>query len=104
MALGEFALAQRRQRAIALFCSSMSHPSLTSETSVPEALAYSAAAPGIFIAHHTACVGCPLGRFCTLRDVALTYGLSLEALLAELENAALADPNPSEGVRHETTD
>ncbi len=69
---------------------------------VPEALAYASGAPRIFIAHRTACVGCALGRFCTLRDVALTYGLSLEALLAELENAALADSVPLIGAPHET--
>ncbi len=68
---------------------------------VPEALAYASGASRIFIAHRTACVGCALARFCTLRDVALTYGLSLEALLAELENAALADSKPPIGARHE---
>ena len=102
--MGEFALAQRHRCALALFCTRMSRRSLSPETTVPEALEYASGAPRIFIAHHTACVGCALGRFCTLQDVALTYSLSLEAFLAELERAALTDSTHNEGVRHETTE
>ncbi len=35
---------------------------------------------------HTQCVGCPMARFCTPRDVAGHYGLDLEALLALLRH------------------
>ena len=79
----------------------MSRASLIPETTVPDALAFAQGAPRVFIAHRTACVGCALARFCTLRDVATTYGLAVDALVAELENAALIDPLHFKGVRHE---
>ena len=41
----------------------------------------------VFIRNKTACVGCYLASFCTLRDVATTYGLGLELFLTQLEQA-----------------
>ena len=35
----------------------------------------------------TQCVGCPLTRFCTLKDVAEAYGLDPQMLLAALSAA-----------------
>jgi hypothetical protein len=42
----------------------------------------------VFVARRTACVGCYLAGFCTLGDVAKTYGFSLEEFLGELDGAA----------------
>jgi hypothetical protein len=83
---------------------SMSHPPFSPEMSVPEALSAARAITGIFIAQRTACVGCPLARFCTLGDVANNYSLPLEAFLAKLEQAALADRSHSLGAHHEKPD
>jgi len=41
----------------------------------------------VFIKLKTACVGCYLTHFCTLEDVAKAYGLSLDDLLGELQQA-----------------
>jgi hypothetical protein len=79
----------------------MSRPSFSPEMTVPEALMAGHPAQRVFVAHRTACVGCDLARFCTLRDVAWTYGLSLETLVAELEDAARTDPLHPKGERHE---
>jgi hypothetical protein len=39
----------------------------------------------VFRSKNTACIGCILQRFCTLRDVAETYDLELEELTHDLE-------------------
>jgi hypothetical protein len=39
----------------------------------------------VFKAQKTDCIGCFMQRFCTLREVAETYQLSIVDLLAELE-------------------
>ncbi len=41
----------------------------------------------VFIRHRMACVGCPVSPFETLENVAVTYGLKLDAFLSELEAA-----------------
>lgn len=40
---------------------------------------------GVFLALKTDCVGCHLNRFCTLQDVAASYGLPLGILLQKLQ-------------------
>ncbi len=41
----------------------------------------------VFVTRRMACVGCPLSSFETLDKVAAVYGLPLEILLVELEQA-----------------
>ncbi len=54
-----------------------------------------------FIQHRTACVGCLLTNFCTLRDVTITYGLSLDDFLRELQSIAQASYPTFTGVQNE---
>ena len=42
----------------------------------------------VFMKHKTKCVGCFMQQFCTLKDVATTYGLSLETLIDEIMTAS----------------
>jgi hybrid cluster-associated redox disulfide protein len=42
----------------------------------------------IFMKHKTKCVGCYMQQFCTLKDVADTYQLSVEKLIDEIENVS----------------
>lgn len=42
----------------------------------------------VFLRWKVACVGCPMAMFDTLADVARTYGLPLERLRHEMEQAA----------------
>ena len=42
----------------------------------------------VFMKHKTKCVGCFMQQFCTLKDVAETYQLSLETLIDDIKNAA----------------
>ena len=83
---------------------SMSCLIFSPDTTVPEALHTARTVSGVFNAHRTACVGCPLDRFCTLGDVARAYGLSQEAFLEELQQAALADPYDLTGAQCDKTD
>jgi hypothetical protein len=54
----------------------------------------------VFIARRTACVGCYLASFCTLEDVAKTYGFSLDEFLGELDRAANLDNPALIGAQH----
>lgn len=58
-------------------------PNLT----VAETLELGQQISSVFIKLKTACVGCYLTHFCTLEDVAKAYGLSLDDLLGELQQA-----------------
>jgi hybrid cluster-associated redox disulfide protein len=42
----------------------------------------------VFMKHKTKCPGCFMQSFCTLKDVADTYQLSLEKLIDEIKNAS----------------
>jgi hybrid cluster-associated redox disulfide protein len=42
----------------------------------------------VFMKNKTKCVGCFMQQFCTLKDVAETYQLSLERLIEELANTS----------------
>lgn len=46
----------------------------------------------IFQSFKTACVGCYLARFCTLKEVAGSYDLQFEPLLEKL-NEVIQNPN-----------
>ena len=45
------------------------------ETNVAALLMKNPRAVGVFITNHTACIGCYLARFCTLKDVIDVYSL-----------------------------
>ncbi len=79
----------------------MNRPHFTPQTGVQETLEAAHGIDRVFNSHRTACVGCQLARFCTLDDVARAYRLDLEAFLAELEQAALADPTYLVGADYE---
>jgi len=59
------------------------HPKLT----VADVLEKRAYLCRVFIQNKTACVGCYMARFCTLKDVAATYQLELGELIEQLERA-----------------
>ena len=40
----------------------------------------------VFLKNKTKCVGCYMQNFCTLKEVAETYKISPEELMAEIEN------------------
>jgi hybrid cluster-associated redox disulfide protein len=42
----------------------------------------------VFMKYKTRCPGCFMQQFCTLKDVAETYQLSLETLIAEIKHAS----------------
>jgi hybrid cluster-associated redox disulfide protein len=42
----------------------------------------------VFMKNKTKCVGCFMQQFCTLKDVAATYELSLEQLIDEIQNVS----------------
>ncbi len=74
----------------------MDEQPISPETRVAEALRLAPTAAKVFIRHRTACVGCSLARFCSLRDVAATYGLELPQLVDELERVCHAQEYLSE--------
>lgn len=42
----------------------------------------------VFMEHKTKCPGCFMQQFCTLKDVAETYQISVEELIAEIEKVS----------------
>jgi len=65
----------------------MDNLQFSSKLTVAETLKQGRQVSSVFIKLKTACVGCYLTGFCTLEDVAKTYGLSLDDLLGELQQA-----------------
>ncbi len=63
----------------------METPRFTQDMIVGEVLAQWPQAVQLFMRRRWYCVGCSLAPFETLGEVAATYGLSGEALLAELQ-------------------
>jgi hypothetical protein len=66
----------------------MSASPLSADTTVSDALQRNAAVQGVLLAWRTACVGCYMARFCTLKDTATAYGLPWEAFIRELSSVA----------------
>jgi hypothetical protein len=66
----------------------MSVPLFSSNLTVAETLQQKKETSRVFIARRTACIGCYLARFCTLEDVAKTYGFSLADFMHEMQSAA----------------
>jgi hybrid cluster-associated redox disulfide protein len=54
------------------------------ELTVEQVLKQWPQAYSVFMNHRTKCVGCFMQPFCTLKDVAETYQISLEKLIAEI--------------------
>lgn len=47
----------------------------------------------VFMKNKTKCVGCFMQQFCTLKDVAETYQISQETLIAEIEHVSNEENN-----------
>lgn len=58
-------------------------------------------AAAVFIQAKTACVGCPLSRFCTLEDVASYYKLRVETLVERLQENVQTTQTLNRGVKNE---
>ena len=54
----------------------------------------------VFVKHKTKCPGCFMQHFCTLKDVAETYQIFPEKLMAEIENVS-SEEIISQGVSYE---
>jgi len=74
------------------------HP-LSAETTVAQALEISAHVGPRLMARRTACVGCYLSRFCTLRDTASYYNFPVNPFIDELKQAT-SDIIVSQGGLH----
>jgi hypothetical protein len=55
------------------------------KTTVHEALQSSVQASHLFVQYRTACVGCPLARFCTLQEMTVIYAIDLPLFLDALQ-------------------
>jgi len=55
-----------------------------SETSAADLLTATPKAVKFFIDHGTACAICSLARFCTLKDIIITYDLDEDVFLKDL--------------------
>ena len=73
----------------------MDRPIFQLHQSVQQVLNEHPEANRAFRALKTQCVGCYLARFCSLEDVARTYEIPSDGLLAELEAAVLQSSTPS---------
>ncbi len=62
----------------------MHHDPFHLQQTVQEVLKESPSTCKAFRSLKTQCVGCPLARFCTLKDVAEAYSIPPQALLEEL--------------------
>ena len=65
---------------------------LTPDTSVADALQQCQELAAVLVRFRMACVGCPLAAFETLEDAAVSYGLTAELLMLELDAAMAAQP------------
>ena len=74
------------------------HPHLHS--TVEELLNSWPFAAGAFNSLRTSCVGCYLARFCTLEDVAITYGLSKDEVMDEVLQVVQITPLINSGGIH----
>jgi hypothetical protein len=66
----------------------MNASTLSADTTVAQALEANPAVGPFLTASGTACVGCYLARFCTLRETSNYYNLPLDALVDELRLTA----------------
>lgn len=66
----------------------MDTPTICPTLTVDEVLQKCPRAFQVFLKNKTRCPGCFMQHFCTLKEVAETYQLSVEELIEELENAS----------------
>jgi hypothetical protein len=66
----------------------MDTPTIHIHLTVDEVLQRWPRAFSIFTRKKTKCPGCFMQQFCTLKDVAVTYQISPEDLVAEIENVS----------------
>jgi hybrid cluster-associated redox disulfide protein len=66
----------------------MDVPMIDMQLTVDEVLQRWPQAFSVFMKHKTKCVGCFMQPFCTLKDVAETYQLSLEQLVDEIKSTS----------------
>jgi hybrid cluster-associated redox disulfide protein len=59
------------------------------DVTVADVLQNSTEVARVFISRKTACVGCYMARFCSVRDVAATYELNLEQFRQEISQALI---------------
>lgn len=64
---------------------------VSGETIVDELVARDPRTARVFLRRRMACVGCPIARFETVEAVCAIYRQPLDAVLAELREAARAD-------------
>lgn len=65
---------------------------ITPDTTVEEVLAAWPQTVPVFVSNQTACVGCSMTTFCSIRDVTRLYNLDLEEFLAALQKATVVTP------------
>lgn len=65
-------------------------PALAADTPVAQTLHNCPGASAVFLKHRMHCPGCRMAPFMTLAEAAATYGIDLDALLAELLQARSA--------------
>ncbi len=63
----------------------MDHPTLSPRILIADLLAASPQATGALIELRTDCVGCSMGRFCTLQEMCRQYELDIESVLKLLQ-------------------
>ena len=66
----------------------MDTPGIHIQLTVNEVLQRWPRAFSVFTKNKTKCPGCFMQQFCTLKDVAETYQIPLEELIAEIENVS----------------
>ena len=66
----------------------MDTPNLHIHLTVDEVLQQWPQAFSVFMNHQTKCPGCFMQQFCTLKDVAETYQVPSEDLIAEIRNVS----------------
>ena len=66
----------------------MDTPTLNIDLTVDEVLRQWPRAFSVFMKNKTKCPGCFMQQFCTLKDVAETYQISSEELMAEIESVS----------------
>ncbi|MFH1184298.1 MAG: hypothetical protein V1755_04570 [Chloroflexota bacterium] len=76
----------------------MNIPLFNADTTIAEALEGTPGITKILIARRTACIGCSLARFCTLRETAAAYRLPWDAFINDLRRAASETSQNTGGV------
>lgn len=67
---------------------------ITPNTTVEDILTVWPQTVSVFVSNQTACVGCSMTSFCSIRDVTRLYNLDLEKFLAALQNATVTEEAP----------